>query len=77
MQNDWALQAARVIKYPWVSRIDRTIYQQHPELDPVGLARKCLLAGITGYWVSRFMKWNRYIGTSIAVLPFAVKFLSD
>ena len=55
--------------------MDRNIYNQHPQLDPVGLARKCLVAGVGGYWLGRTMKWNRSLCVFGSVLPFVSLFL--
>ena len=77
MENDWVYRVGQLVNYPWVSRMDRTIYEEYPQIDPVGLARRCFFAGIGGYSLGRYMGWNRSLSTLVSVLPFITKFLAD
>ena len=71
------LKTLRAVRYPWVSRDDRRIYERYPGLDPVGLGKKCFLGAFGGYWVGRLAGWNRTLTASVFTLPLIAKFLVD
>ena len=77
MEKDYVLRICNLINYPWISRTDRSIYEKYPQLDPVGMARKCFFMGLIGYGVARFMRYNRVLVTFGGIMPFAVKFIVD
>ena len=59
MQSDWVFWLVEKVRYPWVSRIDRSVYKNHSALDPVELVRVGLVAAVGGYWVGRVLGKNR------------------
>lgn len=77
MQDDLIFRITSFLPYPWVSRMDRTIYQQYPQLDPVKMLRKCIFASLTGYWIANLKGWNRYYSAIFATCPLLAKFLWD
>jgi hypothetical protein len=77
MERDWVYRAAWWVNYPWIARIDRSIYQGYPQLDPVRLLRHCFYAALGGYAVARVAGWNRLWCSAGLVLPLLVKFLAD
>ena len=77
METDWVYRLCQLVKYPWVSRIDRKVYQEHPELDPIILARRSFFGGLGSYAVARWMGWNRVLTVSGCLSIFVAKFLID
>ena len=65
------------INYPWISRMDRKVYEKYPELDPVKMGRYCLVAGVAGYWLGKVKRWNKTILTVGFAMPFLIKFMTD
>lgn len=60
MQNDPVYQLTKNIPYPFVSRLDRSLYQEHPELDPASLIRKALFLSVPTYWAGKLTGYGGY-----------------
>ncbi len=75
MQNDWVFWLIEKVKYPWVSRLDRSMYRSHSTLDPTNLAFECLIAAVGGYWVGRALGRNRVYYSIAATSGFVAYYL--
>lgn len=77
MEDDIFRKITKMIPYPWVSRMDRNLYIEHPELDPVKLFQRTTIAAIAGYWIAKIKGWNRPLLCIGATLPLVLIFLHN
>jgi hypothetical protein len=49
----------------------------HPEVDPLQLMKKCLVASFAGYWVGKFLKRKEGLFALGFSLPLVIKYVYD
>lgn len=63
--------------YPLLYRHDRSIYAKHPEVDPIGLMQRCVVAAFAGYWVGKVCKRREMVFAWAFALPVFAVFVYD
>lgn len=53
------------------------IYKSNPELDPLRLMQKCLVASFAGYWVGKLWKRREMILALAFAVPVIAVYLYD
>lgn len=54
MESDLIFRVLTEVNYPLLYRHDRSIYKSAPQIDPLELMKKGMIASFVGYWVGKF-----------------------